>query len=308
MLLSTLVIPFPKGLKQYKMDLYLTALLQGLCLSVMALGIFLTLKIFNIPDITTDGSYTLGAAMGALMLTSDMPLVFSFLLVLTSGAVAGMCTGLIHTKLKIDPLLSGILVMTGLYSINLTIMGRSNIPLIGVETLFNQFELIDNLNFNTLIVLSLIILLFILIITYVLKSDYGITMRATGQSENMVKALGANTDSVKIMGLAFANALTACSGFLMAQFQGFSDINMGIGIVIVGLGSVIIAGTIIHWFEIQSIVISLLLVCFGAIIFQFALAFTLSMGVDPTLLKLTTALFVLAIVSLPHLQLRRRLS
>ncbi len=308
MLLSTLVIPFPKGLKQYKMDLYLTALLQGLCLSVMALGIFLTLKIFNIPDITTDGSYTLGAAMGALMLTSDMPLVFSFLLVLTSGAVAGMCTGLIHTKLKIDPLLSGILVMTGLYSINLTIMGRSNIPLIGVETLFNQFELIDNLNFNTLIVLSVIILLFILIITYVLKSDYGITMRATGQSENMVKALGANTDSVKIMGLAFANALTACSGFLMAQFQGFSDINMGIGIVIVGLGSVIIAGTIIHWFEIQSIVISLLLVCFGAIIFQFALAFTLSMGVDPTLLKLTTALFVLAIVSLPHLQLRRRLS
>ncbi|WP_118193983.1 ABC transporter permease [Albibacterium indicum] len=290
------------------MDLYLTALLQGLCLSVMALGIFLTLKIFNIPDITTDGSYTLGAAMGALMLTSDMPLVFSFLLVLTSGAVAGMCTGLIHTKLKIDPLLSGILVMTGLYSINLTIMGRSNIPLIGVETLFNQFELIDNLNFNTLIVLSVIILLFILIITYVLKSDYGITMRATGQSENMVKALGANTDSVKIMGLAFANALTACSGFLMAQFQGFSDINMGIGIVIVGLGSVIIAGTIIHWFEIQSIVISLLLVCFGAIIFQFALAFTLSMGVDPTLLKLTTALFVLAIVSLPHLQLRRRLS
>jgi len=288
------------------MDLYLTALLQGLCLSVMALGIYLTLKIFNIPDITTDGSYTLGASLGALMLTTEMPLIFSFLLVLFSGAVAGMCTGLIHTKLKIDPLLSGILVMTGLYSINLTIMGRSNIPLIGVDTVFNQFELFKNQNVNALIVLSLIVLVFILIIAYVLKSDYGIAMRATGQSENMVKAFGANTDSIKITGLAFANALTAGSGFLMAQFQGFSDINMGIGIVIIGLGSVIIAGTIIHWFEIQSIAVSLILVCVGAVIFQLALAGTLSMGIDPTLLKLTTAVFVLAIVSLPHLQLRRR--
>lgn len=284
----------------------MTALLQGLCLSVMALGIYLTLKIFNIPDITTDGSYTLGASLGALMLTTEMPLIFSFLLVLFSGAVAGMCTGLIHTKLKIDPLLSGILVMTGLYSINLTIMGRSNIPLIGVDTVFNQFELFKNQNVNALIVLSLIVLVFILIIAYVLKSDYGIAMRATGQSENMVKAFGANTDSIKITGLAFANALTAGSGFLMAQFQGFSDINMGIGIVIIGLGSVIIAGTIIHWFEIQSIAVSLILVCVGAVIFQLALAGTLSMGIDPTLLKLTTAVFVLAIVSLPHLQLRRR--
>ena len=272
----------------------------------MALGIYLTLKIFNIPDITTDGSYTLGASLGALMLTTEMPLIFSFLLVLFSGAVAGMCTGLIHTKLKIDPLLSGILVMTGLYSINLTIMGRSNIPLIGVDTVFNQFELFKNQNVNALIVLSLIVLVFILIIAYVLKSDYGIAMRATGQSENMVKAFGANTDSIKITGLAFANALTAGSGFLMAQFQGFSDINMGIGIVIIGLGSVIIAGTIIHWFEIQSIAVSLILVCVGAVIFQLALAGTLSMGIDPTLLKLTTAVFVLAIVSLPHLQLRRR--
>lgn len=289
------------------MDFYLTALLQGLCLSVMALGIYLTLKIFNIPDITTDGSYTLGASIGAVALTADMPLTIGFMLVLISGAIAGMCTGLIHTKLKIDPLLSGILVMTGLYSINLSIMGRSNTPLIGADTVFNSYSLFQNLNLDTLTVLLIVVAIFISVITYILRSDYGISMRATGNSADMVKAYGVNTDSIKIVGLAFANALTSCSGFLMAQFQGFSDINMGIGIVIIGLGSVIIAGTIINWFEIRSIAVSLILVCLGAAIFQLVLAFTLSIGIDPTMLKLTTALFVLAIVSLPHFQFRRRL-
>lgn len=288
------------------MDFYLTALLQGLCLSVMALGIYLTLKIFNIPDITTDGSYTLGASIGAVFLTADMSLSLSFLTVLLAGAVAGVCTGLIHTKLKIDPLLSGILVMTGLYSVNLTIMGRSNIPFMGVETLFNKFGVFQNLNLNTLLALVVLLVLFIAIVNYVLKSDYGISMRATGNNENMVKAYGVNTDKVKIVGLAFANALTACGGFLMAQFQGFADINMGIGIVIIGLGSVVIASTIINWLRIRSIVRSLIAVCLGAVVFQLVLAFTLIMGIDPTLLKLATALFVLVFVSLPHVQLRRR--
>ncbi|MFB5945947.1 ABC transporter permease [Albibacterium profundi] len=288
------------------MDLYLTALLQGLCLSVMALGIYLTLKIFNIPDITTDGSYTLGGSIGAVMLMSNMPIVASLLVVLISGAIAGACTGLIHTKLKIDPLLSGILVMTGLYSINLTIMGRSNIPLIDVGTVFNRVDFLSDVNLNTLVVLIVLVVAFIAAITYLLKSDYGIAMRATGNSENMVKAHGVNTDLIKIMGLAFANALTACSGFLMVQFQGFSDINMGIGIVIIGLGSVIIAGTIISWFGVQAIGKCLALVCLGAVVFQLALAFTLSIGIDPTLMKLTTALFVLAIVSLPHFRLKWR--
>src|SRR5690606_9817176 len=141
-------------------------------------------------------------------------------------------------------LLSGILVMTGLYSINLSIMGRSNIPLLNYTTIFDSLHFIDDLNWNSLVVLLLIGTLLILLIGYILKSDYGITMRATGNSEKMVSALGGNIDRVKRVGLGFAKALAAVSGFLMTQFQGFTDINMGIGIVIVGLGSVIIADTL----------------------------------------------------------------
>lgn len=287
------------------MDFYLTALLQGLCFSGIALGIFISMKIFNIPDITTDGSYTLGGAVSGLLLSNHLPVGLIFPMVILAGALAGVCTGLIHTKLKINPLLSGILVMTGLYSINLSLMGRSNIPLLNFTTLFDSITLVINLNQNTLLILLVVVMLLILLIGYVLKTDFGIAMRATGNSETMVRALGVNTDRMKVIGLAMANALTAVSGFLVTQFQGFADINMGIGIVIVGLGSVIIAETFINWLGIGSIWLMLLLVCLGAIIFQMVLAFTLSIGIDATLLKLLTALFVLFIVSLPRLTFKR---
>lgn len=282
------------------MDFYLTALLQGLCLSLMALGIYLSMTIFKIPDISTDGTYTLGGAVSGLLLSMQWSPALVFPLVFLAGAFAGACTGLIHTRLKINALLSGILVMTGLYSVNLTVMGRSNIPLLQAETLFDQLKVLAHPNLNSLVILFLFTLIAVLAIGFLLKSDYGLAMRATGNSENMVRALGVNTDRVKVVGLAFANALTASSGYLMTQFQGFSDINMGIGIVIVGLGSVIIAETFIQWMKIRSVWAILMLVCLGAILFQFVLAFTLSVGIDPSLLKLTTACFVLLVVSLPR--------
>jgi len=287
------------------MDFYLTALLQGLCFSGIALGIFISMKIFNIPDITTDGSFTLGGAVTAVLLSSETHPMAALPVVIVAGALAGAFTGIIHTKLKINPLLSGILVMTALYSVNLTLMGRSNIPLLNFSNLFSLISLSADLNQNTLLVLLLVVLTLILLIGYILKTDFGITMRATGNSESMIRALGVNTDRMKIIGLAIANALTATSGFLITQFQGFADINMGIGIVITGLGSVIIAETFINWFHINSIWFSLFLVISGAVIFQFVLSLTLSLGIDATLLKLVTALFVLLIVSLPRLSLKR---
>ena len=138
---------------------------------------------------------------------------------------------------------------------------------------------------------------------YLLKTDFGIAMRATGNSESMIKALGVNTDRMKIIGLALANALTAVSGYLMTQFQGYADISMGIGVVIVGLGSVIIGETLINWFSITSVWLSLTVVLFGALVFQMVLALTLSLGVNPNMLKIITAVFVLLIVSLPRLNL-----
>jgi putative ABC transport system permease protein len=287
------------------MDFYLTALLLGLCYSAVALGIYISMKIFNIPDITTDGSFTLGAAVTAILITHHQPGYVVFLAVLLAGGVAGAVTGFIHTKLKINALLAGILVLTSLYSVNLSIMGTSNLPLINVPILFNLVQISADLNHNTFWILSIFVVIITLIVGYLLKTDFGIAMRATGNSESMIRSLGVNTDRMKIIGLALANALTALSGYLVSQQSGFTDISMGIGTVIIGLGSVIIAETFINWFKITSVWLSLILVLLGAIIFQFVLAITLDIGVNPNMLKIVTAAFVLIIVSLPRLSFRK---
>jgi putative ABC transport system permease protein len=287
------------------MDFYLSAILQGLCLSSMAFGIFISMKIFNIPDITTDGSYTLGGVVTGLFISHSYSNMSILLMVVLAGALAGAATGIIHTKLKVNALLAGILVMTALYSINLTILGRSNLPLLNYNTLFNLLNFFTNPNQNNFVIVTTMISFLLLLVAYILKSDFGIAMRATGNSETMIRALGVNTDTMKIIGLSLANALTAMSGYLMTQIQGFADINMGIGIVIVGLGSVIIGETIITIFNISSITMMLLTVIIGAVAFQLVLAFALSFGINPNLLKLVTAVFVLLIVGLPRFILKK---
>ena len=287
------------------MDFYLSVLIQGICYSSLALGIFISMKIFNIPDITTDGSYTLGGAVTAVMITHHQPAYVILPAVILIGALAGALTGIVHTKLKINALLAGILVMTALYSVNQTIMGTSNLPLNSLPSIFTLLNISADSNYNEFLIVLLFILVIAAIIGYLLKTDFGIAMRATGNSESMIRALGVNTDRMKITGLALANALTAVSGYLISQQTGFADINMGIGIVIYGLGSVIIAETFINWFKITSVWLSLALVLAGAIIFQLVLGVTLDIGVDANLLKLVTAVFVLLIVSLPRLKFER---
>ncbi|HLX90141.1 MAG TPA: hypothetical protein VKR32_00580 [Puia sp.] len=282
------------------MTFYLQALQLSLCLGTMCMGVFISMKIFNIPDITTDGSYTLGAAVTAVLLSQHVPLILVMLASIAAGAIGGMLTGLIHTILRIEALLAGILVMTGLYSINLVILGRSNIPLIGTSSIFNLITVFSAEISNNLVVGMIFIIALVTLLTFVLRTDFGIAMRATGSSESMVKALGINNNRMKIIGLAMANGLTALSGFLVSQFQGFADINMGIGIVIVGLGSVLIANALKTWLNIKSIAAQLVLVILGSLIFQLVLALTLASGVDPNLLKLATAVFVLIIVALPR--------
>ncbi len=283
------------------MDFYLSALIQGLCFSAIAYGIYISMKIFNIPDITTDGSFTLGAVVTAILLTRHLPFYVIIPLVILAGGAAGAITGIIHTKLKINALLAGILVMTALYSVNLLLMGRSNLPMNGLPSIFDIVNISANPNHNYFWVLMIFVIIITLKIGYLLKTDFGVAMRATGNSESMIRSLGVNTDRMKIIGLAMANALTALSGYLVSQYQGFTDISMGIGIVIEGLGSVIIAETLINWLRINSVWLSLILVLVGAIIFQFVKALTINAGVDPVLLKLVTAVFVLLIVSLPKL-------
>lgn len=283
------------------MIFFITALVLGLALSAMGLGIFITMKIFKIPDITTDGSYTLGATVTAILLLQQWPLWSIVLCSMAAGALAGVLTGWVHTRLKIDALLAGILVMTGLYSVNLSILGRSNIPFIGQKTIFQRLDWFERPVFNELLVVALVIGLLIVLLGYILRTDFGLAMRATGDSPSMARALGIHSDRMKIIGLATANSLTALSGFLVAQYQGFTDVNMGIGVVLVGLGSVLIGDALIQWTGVHTIGMRLLLIVAGCLLFQLVLALALSLGLHPNMLKLITTLFILAIVGIPRL-------
>lgn len=275
------------------MIFFFQAIIYGICLGALGFGIFITMKIFKIPDITTDGSYTLGGVSGALFLAADWSWWWILPIAFFIGGIAGMITGLVHTKLKIDALLAGILVMTGLYSINLTLLGRSNLPLNDIKGIFDYqgvFEWIP---------LILIIIIFGFLIHLLFKTDFGLAMRATGESETMTESIGIQNDKMKIIGLGLANGFTAISGFIMVQFQRFADINMGIGVVLVGLGSVLIGETIQRLWPIKSIGHRLIFVVLGSIVFQLLLAIALTIGVNPNFIKLITAVLVLSIVGLP---------
>ena len=212
------------------------------------------------------------------------------------GMLAGGTTGLIHTRLKIHPLLSGILVMTALYSINLLVMGRSNIPLIETRNIFSLIPF-SNPTHAIFFVFSSAVLMLIALITWLLKTDFGIAMRATGNSEAMVRSMGVNTSHMKITGLAIANGLTALSGYLLTQYQGFADINMGIGIVVSGLGAVMIGEALLRKWLQKGIIYSVLAVVTGSVLFRLIIAAALSFGLNPNYLKLITALIVLIIVA-----------
>lgn len=284
-------------------NFYLSALLLGLGFAGLGLGIFISMRIFEIPDITTDGSYTLGAAVAASLLIQDFPLLLVVPMVLLAGGLAGICTGFIHTKLKVNALLAGILVMTALYSVNLMIMGKSNIPLLDSANILSLLKPYFGQVFSEFFMLSLIGLFLALFIIFLLRTDFGLAMRATGNSESMVRANGVNTDRMKIIGLAISNALVALSGFLIVQYQGFADINMGIGIVIIGLGSVMIGETISKGLGQSQIHARIFGVIIGTILFRLILAVTLAIGIDPNLLRLITATIVLVVVSLPNLKI-----
>jgi len=283
------------------MSFYFSALILAFALSFLGFGIFISVKIFNFPDITTDGSYTLGASITAVLLMNNFSPLLAILFSFVAGAFAGSFTGLIATKLKIEPLLSGILMMTALYSINLLIMQKSNIPLSNNNNIF-AFIFNEETNTNQLLFLIIAVFSVLILLVSLLKTDFGLVLRASGNSKEMMEAMGVDTDKIKIIGLSFSNGLTALSGSLVAQYQGFSDINMGIGIVILGLGSVMISESILKFFEINSLWWRLLGVVAGTIIFRFILAFALSIGLDPVYLKLITALMVLLVVGLPGLK------
>lgn len=273
----------------------------GIIYAIMALGVFISFRTLNMPDLSVDGSFVLGAAVSVVMSSGGQPFLglgIAFL----AGCGAGSITAILHTKLKIQPLLAGILTMLALYSLNLKVMGgRANIPLINKATVFSALERTALGDYSKLILSFAILLLMLLLLFLFLKTRLGFALRATGDNDHMVRALGVNTDFVILMGLALSNGLVALSGALIAQSQSFVDIGMGIGMVIIGLASVIIGEVV---FGTKSLLRRLIAVVLGSIFYRLIIAFALEIGMPPTDLKLVSAVIVAGAMAMPIIKKR----
>ncbi len=284
-------------------SLLLHALEQGLVFGIMVLGVFITYKILDFPDLTVEGTFPLGAAVAAKVIFSGGDPLWGTFLAIIAGSLAGLITGLLHTKLKLTNLLSGILTMTLLYSLNLRIMGRPNIPLLGKVTLLEEIKnFFPNLSMDYLIPFFFLFIVIIIkfILDYFLSTEIGLTIIATGDNEQMIRSLGVNTDFTKIIGLCISNALVGLSGALFAQYSGFADVNMGLGTVVSGLACVIIGISII---KIPTIFWRTIAVLVGSLIYRFlmivALRYGYSLGFKPGDLKLISVLLVIIALTVP---------
>jgi putative tryptophan/tyrosine transport system permease protein len=291
------------------MTLLLGAFTVGLILSLLALGVYITFRIFEFPDITTEGSITLGGSIAAVMLVhGHVPPLVACLGGLVGGMIAGAATGVLYTKCKINGLLSSILVMTALYSVNLRIMGRSNIPLLDVKTVFthNWFngEGVNLFGWDvsghdlTALISSFVIVGVVSALLYLFfRTHLGTAMRATGDNEQMVKAQGSDVEWNIILGVSISNGLIGLAGALLAQYQGFNDAQMGIGMLVWGLASVIIGEALTGS---TSLGLALIGAVMGSILFRLLVAIALRWGLNPNDLKLMTAVFVFAALVLPR--------
>ncbi|NMB45016.1 MAG: ABC transporter permease [Firmicutes bacterium] len=266
---------------------------QGLVYGVMALGVYITFRILDFPDLTVDGSFPLGAAVVARCIANGGSPFIGTALAFAAGIVAGLTTGLVNTKLKISGLLAGILTMTALYSVNLRVMGRANIPLLRKPTLVSWF---GNQGLAPWVLFLVVLLLTKFLLDLFLKTEIGFALRATGDNEQMIRSCGVDTDSMKLLGLGLSNGLAALSGALVAQYQGFADVGMGLGTVVAGLASVIIGQALVRFNGLGWATSGVIL---GSVIYRLAIFVALRMGLAPTDLKLITAVLVVLALSTP---------
>ena len=281
------------------------ALSQGVLWGLMALGVYITYRILDIADLTVDGSFATGGAVCAVCVVNGVDPILALLLATIAGAVAGFVTGFLHTKCEIPAILAGILTQIGLYSINLRIMGRSNTTLLKSETLFKNISEMTGLSSTwTALIIGIIVSVVIVAILYwYFGTEIGSAIRATGNNEQMVRALGVNTSVTKILGLMIGNALISLSGALVTQSQGYADIKMGIGAIVIGLASIVIGEVIFGQkgnfaFRLTSIIV-------GSIIYRIIVAIVLQMGMNTDDLKLLTAILVAIALSVPVLISKR---
>ncbi len=276
----------------------ITAVELGLIYAVMAIGVYLTFRILDFPDLTVDGSFTTGAAVAAVGIVSGMHPLAATALAFVAGTVAGLVTGLLHTKGNINGLLAGILTQIGLYSINLRIMGRANLPLLRETTLITPLRQAGLTGtWVSIGIFLLVAVAILLLVIWFLHTDLGLAMRATGDNPDMIRSFGVNTDNQKLLGLALSNGLVALAGALIAQFQGFADIGMGIGLIVAGLASVIIGQAILGR---SSIAVAASAVVLGSVLYRVVIQLALLAGLNPNDMKLISAILVIIALVLPQ--------
>jgi putative ABC transport system permease protein len=298
------------------MSLLLGALTIGLILSLLALGVFISFRIFAFPDITADGSITLGAAVAATLLVRGVDPLIATAAAFVAGTLAGAATGTLHTRFGIQGLLSGILVMTALYSVNLHVMGKSNVPLLSSTTLATRAEhvgasllggasTVNLLGWNVgirdaavFVEMFVGIVLLATVLYVFFRTHLGTAMRATGDNDQMIRALGVSDGTMKTLGLALSNGLIGLSGALLAQYQGFADVQMGIGMVVWGLASVIIGEALVGARQLGLTITGTIM---GSVLFRLLVAIALRWGLNPNDLKMITAAFVFVALILPAL-------
>ena len=270
----------------------------GLLWAVMALGVYVTYRVLDVADLTVEGSFPLGAAVAASMLVAGYGPISSFAAAFVLGAISGIVTGLLHTKMKIPALLAGILTMIALYSVNLRIMGKANIPLLGVDTTFSIVRDMTGLNSGecTMIVGLVVTILISAFLYWFFGTEIGAAIRATGFNPQMIRAQGVNTDNTIIGGLLLSNGLVAVSGALVAQSNGFADVGMGVGTIVIGLASVIIGEVLFGTRSFWNCLISVVL---GSVVYRIVIALVLAMGMPPNDLKLFTAVLVAIALAMP---------
>ncbi len=277
------------------------AVAQGILWGLMTLGVYLTFRILNVADMTVDGSFAVGGAVTAILIIKGMNPVFTLLFVFIAGMLCGLATGFMNTKLKINILLASILTQIALYSINIRIMGKANTPLLGNSTMMSMLKDFSGGRLSTtsvsLIIGVVVVGIIISLMYWFFGTEIGSAVRATGSNEHMVRAMGVNTDNAKILGLMISNGMVAMSGALVAQSQGYADVGMGTGTIVIGLASIIIGEVIFgarfgFWWTLLSSV-------FGSIIYRIVIAVVLQLGLKSTDLKLLTALIVAVALSVP---------
>jgi putative ABC transport system permease protein len=280
---------------------------EGLVFGLVAIGVYLTFRVLSFPDLSVDGTFPLGAAVAAVLIVTDVNPFLATLCAFCSGLGAGLITGLLNTRLRLPALLAGIIMMVALYSVNLRIMGGANVSLLREVTAFDKVAGLLGLSSGSIeasISLALVIAIIVfLILNWFLRTEIGLALRATGDNEQMVRALGSDTNKNIMLGCAISNGLVALAGAVVAQGQGFADVGMGIGMIVMGLASVIIGEALVRP---RGVARLLLAVVVGAFIYRLLITIALRLGMAPGDLKLITAVLVIIVLAVPYIRKKIR--